>query len=430
MKIAVIGAGFTGLSAAFYLSKSGHDVTVFEKDSFAGGLATGFVQSEWRWTLEKHYHHWFTNDKSSYDLAKEINFEILTKRPKTSVYVEGKIYQLDSPINVLTFPRLSILERFRMAIVLGIIRYAPFWKMLEGIKAENFLRTYMGKNAYEKIWEPQFHNKFGKHAKDISLAWFWARLTKRTPFLSYPKGGFLKFANTLVKETKHYGGKFIFDSEITQLKQNWDFTVNVQALGKDKKSLNEFFDKILVTLPSSSFLKITPQFPNAYKDKLKNLKEIGAITLILRLKKKFLKDGTYWLGICDKNSPLVAIVEHTNYMDKENYNNEHIIYLSKYLSNDHEYMKMTAEELLKLYDPYLRKINSTYRSSLISYNLFRDPSAQPIIPINYSKLIPPFKTPLRNIYLANIQQVYPWDRGINYAIELGRKVAKLLLKEN
>lgn len=85
MKIAVIGAGFTGLSAAHELVKQNHKVFVFEKDPQPGGLAIGYKEKNWNWSLEKHYHHWFTNDNSVLELAKEINFEVVIKRPKTSV---------------------------------------------------------------------------------------------------------------------------------------------------------------------------------------------------------------------------------------------------------------------------------------------------------------------------------------------------------
>ncbi len=91
---------------------------------------------------------------------------------------------------------------------------------------------------------------------------------------------------------------------------------------------------------------------------------------------------------------------------------------------------MDKKEKLKLFDPFLKKINSNYRKNLIGYELFKAPFAQPVIPTNYSKMIPSMITPLKNIYLANMQQVYPWDRGTNYAVELGEKVSKLITNGN
>ncbi len=431
MKIAIVGAGFTGLSAAFELLGKGHEVVIFEKDSNPGGLAIGFKEKIWDWSLEKHYHHWFSNDSSVLDLANKINYKIIKKGPKTSIYVEGKIYQLDSPLHVLTFPKLPLIDRVRMAMVLGFLKLDPFWKPLEKFKTEDFLLKTMGKDAYKKIWEPQLKNKFGEFAKEISLAWFWARIKKRTPSLIYPSGGFLKFADSLVKECEKKGAKFFFDTEVEEIRGG-DKSVSIKyKMSREarSRSAGENFDKIIVTLPSFLFAKITPDLPKEYKDRLLSLKGLGAINLILRLKKPFLTDGTYWLSVCDKKSPIMAIVEHTNFMDKKHYNNEHIVYLGNYLPSNHPYMEMAADELLKIYDPFLKKINPNYQLSIINSQLFKVPFAQPIIPVNYSKIVPPFETPLPNVYLANIQQVYPWDRGTNYAVELGQKVAKLITQK-
>ena len=115
-------------------------------------------------------------------------------------------------------------------------------------------------------------------------------------------------------------------------------------------------------------------------------------------------------------------------MEKKYYKNEHLVYLGNYLPRDHPFMSMDKKDLLKKYDPLLRKINKKYKSNLIETQLFSVPFAQPIIPMNYSKIMPKFKTPLKNIYLANIQQVYPWDRGTNYAVELGEKAANAILE--
>jgi protoporphyrinogen oxidase len=426
MKIAIIGAGFTGLASAYELTKQHHEVVVFEKDSQPGGLAVGYKEANWDWSLEKHYHHWFTNDKSILSLAKEINYEVIIKRPKTSVFIENKIYQLDSPITVLLFPLLSIFERLRMSATIGFLRFDPFWKILEKYKSSEILPKLMGKKPFEMIWEPLFINKFGKFANNISLAWFWARIKKRTPSLAYPKGGFLEFAKELTKQIEKRNGKVLFETEITKLSENGKVLLEIKdKTGKIKK---ELFDKVIITLPSFLFIKIAPQLPQDYIQQLKQLKGLGATNLVLRLKEPFFNDGTYWLNVCDKNAPVMAIVEHTNYMDKKNYNGEHILYLGNYRSPDDPYFTMTKDEMLKKFDPYLRKINPEYFKNIVEYQLFKTPFAQPIISVNYSKKIPPLRTPFKNVFLANIEQVYPWDRGTNYAVELGQKIALEIFK--
>jgi protoporphyrinogen oxidase len=428
MKIAIIGAGFTGLSAAFELLKKGHKVVVFEENSLPGGLALGYKEQDWRWSLEKHYHHWFTNDKSILSLAKEINFEVITKRPKTSVFVNNQIYQLDSPISVLSFPLLSLLERVRMTAVIGFLKLDPFWKPLEKYRASEILPKVMGRKAYEMIWEPLFINKFGDSANNISLAWFWARIKKRTPSLAYPKGGFLEFAKALTRKIEKNGGQVLFEAKITEIKEDGKISVVWQSkTGKENK---ELFDKAIVTLPSFLFMQITPQLPKSYKEKLQELKSLGATNLVLRLNKPFFNDNTYWLNVCDKKTPVMAIVEHTNYMDRKYYNQETLVYLGNYKSIDDKNYLMTKEEMLKMFDPYLKRINPSYANNIIDYKLFKNPFAQPIVPINYSKIIPAFRTPLKNVFLANIEQVYPWDRGTNYAVELGQKIAREMFKDD
>ncbi len=429
MRIAILGAGFTGLSAAYYLEKYGHKVTVIEKKGIPGGLATGFKLKDWNWTIEKHYHHFFTNDNYAFEFAKEIGHTIIIKRPKTSVYIDNKIYQLDSPFELLKFPKLSLIEKIRMAAVLGFLKYNPFWKMFEKTKTTDFLSKKMGTKSYKMIWEPQLLAKFGNKYKDkISLVWFWARIRKRTAKLAYPEGGFLSFAEKACGKIYDLGGKIIFNTNVIEIEEKQN-QILIKTKNKDgeEKLLN--FDKIIITLPSFLFLKLIKKLPYSYKNKFINFESLGAVNLILRLKKPFFKDGTYWLSICDNSSPFTCIVEHTNFMDKKNYNKEHIVYIGKYLSPNHLYFSKNADELLKIYDSYLKKINANYKSSIINLELFKDPFAQPIIPENYSEIIPSFYTPFKNIYLANIQQVYPWDRGTNYAIELGEKIADIINNE-
>lgn len=420
MNIAIIGAGFTGLTAGLKLAKNGHRVTIFEKESLPGGLATGFKDPRWEWSLEKHYHHCFANDINILNLAKEIRYPIIVKHPETTVYVNDKFYKLDSPIDVLKFSELNIFERLRMGMAIATLRYNPFWKSLERYKVSTILPKLMGNKPYKILWEPLIIKKFGPYANNISLAWFWSRITKRTSSLVYFDNGFQGFINSIVKEIQKSNGQVIFNTPINKI-----------SIQKENKIVikEQAFDKIIVTTSANEFIKITPGLPENYKNKLLTFKWLSVMNLILRLKKPFFKDNTYWLNICSAKYPITGIVEHTNFMSKEYYNNENLVYILNYLPIYHPYLKMDKNELLKVYDPLLKKINNNYKSNIIDMNLFISPFAQPIIPPNYSKLIPKIQTPLRNIYLANMQQVYPWDRGTNYAVELGEKVANIILNQ-
>lgn len=422
MRIAIIGAGFTGLTAAYRLAQKGHDVVIFEKEHHPGGLALGYKKKEWEWSLESYYHHWFTNDSVVLQLAKELHYPVVVKRPKTSVYVDGGIYQLDSPLSFLTFPKLPLLDKLRMIETLGLLRINPFWKDMEKVKAAEFLPKAMGEKAYKTIWEPQLTNKFGDFADTISLAWFWARIKKRTPSLAYPKGGFLSFLTVLEKEIRAKKGTIVYDCTIQSLDQI-DETVHLMVNGT-----KELFDKAIVTIPSFSFLKIAPNLPEAYQQKLQKLEGIGAMTVVLRLKKQFLTDNTYWLSICETQAPIMAVVEHTNFINKKYYNNEHVVYLGNYLSATHPYYSMPEKKLMNIFHPFLEELHPGYEKDLIGIDVFKTPFAQPIIPTNYSKIMPPLETPLSNVFLANIQQVYPWDRGTNYAVELGEKVVSCVVR--
>lgn len=432
MKIAVIGAGFTGLAAAYRLVQAGHEVDIFEKAKESGGLAVGFQNERWLWTLEKHYHHWFINDLAIINLAHEIGHQVVTKRPKTSVYLNNQIYQLDSPLNVLKLDKLKFWQRLYMGFGLFMLRYNPWWKPLERFNAHRVLPYLLGKSAYKLLWQPLLTAKFGQDMSEISLAWFWARISKRTSSLAYPFGGYLALARTLEGKIKELGGKIYFNAGVGEIIcTNFD-TIKIKYIDNQKKNIVEttkIYDKVLLTLPTNALLHLVPQFPKFYKEKLKKLRGIGAINLVLRLKKEFFTDKTYWLSICDTKAPVLAIIEHTNFMDKKYFNDEHILYLGNYLPPDHKFFDLEKQELLKIYDPYLRKINRNYRKYLIDYDMFKAPFAQPIYTTNYSKLIPSIKTPLKSVYLANVQQVYPWDRGTTYAVELGEDAAKLMLNK-
>jgi hypothetical protein len=57
-------------------------------------------------------------------------------------------------------------------------------------------------------------------------------------------------------------------------------------------------------------------------------------------------------------------------------------------------------------------------------------AAQPIITTRYSERMPAHRTPVKRLYLANTTQIYPEDRGTNYSVQMGRRVAKIVLEDS
>ena len=413
MRIAIIGAGFTGLTAALRLSQKGHQVTIFEKEEKAGGLAGGFKEKNWAWNLDFFYRHLFSNDQTAKKLLKEIGVEILWSKPKTSILKDGQIYRFDSPLSILSFPYFSFSDKIRTGLASLYLKIVKHWQPLEKITASNWLSKFYGKKVYQIIWLPLLKGKFDQWAEKIPMAWFWARIKKRTTYLGYPQGGFQLPADKLVKIIKKNGGQFYFQKEIKKFQE-----------------LEEKFDKIIFTTPIEIFLKIMKEkLLQNYQQKLSKLKMIGTLNLILTLKKPFLKDGTYWLNINEEKFPFVGIVEHTNFIDKSHYQYQSIVYVLGYYPQNHRYFKMSKEAILKEWFPYLERINPEFSlaSSINNSYLTRSLYTQPINPLDYSKIVPSHQTPVKNVFLANMQQVYPWDRGLNYAIEMGEKIANQII---
>ncbi len=422
MKVGIIGAGFTGLAAAEKLTHRGIDVTIFEADSKPGGLAIGFKEPNWKWTVEKHYHHWFTSDWPIRKLAQRIGVKLVFKRAKTSTLYKGKVYQIDSPLNLLKFPHIPVIDRVRTGIVIAYLRYISSWKSLERIRAEKFLRRTMGNKSWEVLWEPLFRSKFGKYAKDIPASWFWARIKKRSATLIYPEGGFQAYVDALEKkilETKK--ARIYYDTQV----ENIGKKAGGGLMIKTQKS-EYIFDKVICTLPFFFFVKLTPELPDFYKKKLLSFKGIGAVNLLLSLKKQFFKDGAYWLNVNDK-MPFLAIVEHTNFMDSKDYGGERLLYVGNYLESSHPFFNYSTQQLIDEFAPYLKKISPDFDKSWIK-GAYKFPAffAQPIAPLNYSKIMPDIESPIKNLFIANMQQIHPWDRGSNFAVELGEQVANLI----
>jgi len=77
---------------------------------------------------------------------------------------------------------------------------------------------------------------------------------------------------------------------------------------KNRQNKKDFFDKVIITLPSFLFIKIAPQLPQDYIQQLKQLKGLGATNLGFKTQKPFLMMALIGLTSAIKMLPVMAIV--------------------------------------------------------------------------------------------------------------------------
>ena len=440
MNIGIIGAGITGLTAAYELTRWGHDVTVCEARPYAGGLAAGFRDERWEWPLERSYHHWFASDDDVIGLIDELGARdrLFFPWPTTSIYHQGRIYPLDSPvpwlkfmplsqlhraIRVLQFTPLSLVNRLRFGLVAFYLTLTRDWRPLERVSADEWLRRTAGEQVYDVMWKPLLVSKFGaERYRDVNMAWMWARAYKRTASLGYFVGGFQAFADLLVEQVQTQGGEVWLGTGVQAIRSTTDDRLRMETAA----GVTEH-ERVIATCSPQEMLRLAPDLPPDYAAKLEQLKSMGSLVLVLALK-RCLTDGHYWINIpAGEGLPFMGLVEHTNYISPEHYGGDHLVYCGDYLPPDHPYFDYDQEQLLETYLPALVKINPNFRPDWIRASwMFTEEYAQPVPTLNHSRNIPSLKTPIPGLWMANMSQVYPWDRGSNYAVEMGRRVAALI----
>jgi protoporphyrinogen oxidase len=428
VKIAIVGAGIAGLSAAYDLSRAGCEVTILEASENVGGLAAGFKIPRWEWSVEHYYHHWFASDRHVLGLIDELGWshKVLFPRPVTAVFHDEQFYALDSPLAVLLYPGFSFLNRLRFGMVIAYLKYLARWEPLEKITAQAWARSWMGETVYGVLWKPLLESKFGRHYDQVNMAWMWARFKARTPRLGTYEGGFQAFMDDFSEKLQSMGVTLRLRAPVQGIAPLPEGGLRIDLTGE---SLT--VDQCLATISPAQLARLAPSLPGDYLERLLSMKSMGAVVLIMALKHRLSEGGVYWHNLPKAAGfPYLSMVEHTNFISSEFFGGEHIVYCGDYLEPGHEYFSLDKQEILERFLPSLTRFNPDFNPNWVRESwLFRTAYAQPVPLINHSQNIPDVRTPIDGLWLASMSQVYPWDRGTNFAVEIARRTARSMIDD-
>ncbi|MBI4297067.1 MAG: NAD(P)/FAD-dependent oxidoreductase [Chloroflexi bacterium] len=431
MNVAIIGGGLAGLTTGYELAKVGHQVTILEKRSTCGGQVGTFTVGGGR--LEVFYHHIFWGDGEVIRLASEFGLadRLQWLDSRVGFYHRGKIYNFVTPLDLLRFRPVSLLDRLRLGLVGMYLRRYRDWQRLEGLTAREWIIRWAGRRNYEVVWGPLLRGKFGEMADQVSMVWFWGKIHQRFASrgrlgqrekLGYLRGSFGLMVDALVERIQRIGGHVLTASPAARIRVEGGRAVGVDVVGQGMITA----DRVIATVPSSTLLGLAPEISGDYRRLLEKARYQWAACLVLAISQPI--SPIYWLNISDPSIPFVAAIEHTNFISPAEYGGKHVLYLTNYVAPESPLTTASAKEVLKLYLPHLKKINPSFQERWVQeYHLFRDPAGQPMVGVNYSSNIPAYRTPIAGLYLANTTQIYPQDRGMNYSLRLGLAVARAVL---
>lgn len=396
---AIIGAGIGGLTAGYELSKKGWQVTIFEKENFLGGLAARFELDGQK--MDQNYRHIFKTDKEIINLIRKLGLQkkLHWYKSSTGLYWQGKIWPFMTPMDLLRFKPLNLYEKMRMGMVALWLEHDKNWQKYKNILAYKWMKKWVGKSAYRVVWEPLLMGKFDDTYKKISMSWLWARINTRGnsadkkggELLGYLDGGFQILADKLADFITKKGGKIVLKQEIN----------NLEKIKKD-------FDLVIDTRP------------------IKGVDYIGAVDIVFSSKQNLGK--YYWNNINDVDSPFVALIQHTKLVDKSKYDGKNIYYLGTYASHQSKYFKWSDKQIEDEWLDYLKNIFPEFDKKQIGQlKVFRFKNAQQIVGLNYK--VPKYRVG-KNYYRLNFAQIYPKDRGMNFAVKEAEKLAKIIDNEN
>jgi protoporphyrinogen oxidase len=423
-KIAVIGAGVMGLASAYDLLRAGHTVDIFEADDRIGGMSAHFDFGGL--SIERYYHFVCKPDQHLFKLLEElqISHELDWRPTRMGYYHQGKLHDWGNPFALLRFPGLDLISKFRYGLHMFWSTKRSRWEDLDAAEASEWIKGWIGNKAYDVLWRRLFELKFHDYTGNLSAAWIWARIkrvgTSRRNLLQeelgFIRGGSERLLQEIEAAIKGLGGNIHLNAPVERV--NWQdekikgVTVNGETIG---------YDVVISTIPLPFVPRILPDLPEETLEKYRNVQNIGVVCVIFKLQRQVTEN--FWLNVSDPEMDIPGIIEYSNLRPLDN----NIVYVPYYMPQSHPKYQWSNERIIDEASDYIKRINPELKDSdIVDARASRYGFAQPICQPEFLSQLPPIKTPVNGLFVADTSYYYPEDRSISESVRIGREIAEMI----
>ncbi|MBA3301835.1 MAG: FAD-dependent oxidoreductase [Thermoleophilaceae bacterium] len=423
MKVAIIGGGVGGAAAALRLRQAGQEVSLYEASPQLGGLLASLqVGGEY---LERYYHHVFPHEDRIQSLVGELGLELEWLPAAMGVYRGGRVWPFDGPRDLLEFKPISLPSRVRLGVASQLLLRQRHVARHDDMPAFEWLEKASGRQATETIWKPLLRGKFGPAAPDVPAGWMLGRLKQRDgarkagkgELLGYMPGGFHRLFGALEERLDREGADVRVDTRVESIDVEDGRVTGVTVAGTHEPADSVLFAG---TLPVLRRLMET--------DIGSDHEGLGVVCMVLELERQ--ASPVYWLNVCDDDVPFGGVIEQTNFVPPERYGGRHVVYLSRYYTQEEEVAQGAADDLIPEWLEALGRVAPGFAGQApLAVHVFRAPYAAPLVGLGYAQGIPPvIPGDPEGLALATTAQIYPEDRGMDNGVKLAERSVRELLR--
>jgi protoporphyrinogen oxidase len=430
-RVAVIGAGPMGLTAAYELAKANAHVTVFERDDRIGGMSAFVDFAGTR--IERYYHFICKPDQTTFAYLKELELEhtLHWTETKMGFYFNGKLYDWGHPIALLAFPGLSLVDKLRYGLHVMKAKSIEDWRPYDAFTSTLWLKKSIGERAYDALWRSLFHYKFYEYQDQLSAAWLGARikrvaLSRKSIFreeLGYLAGGSEVLLGAVAERLRALGGRIELRAKVEEVRMNDGRIRGVRVNGETLE-----FDQVISTIPLPYLVRVLPDLPADEKAKVAAIKNVGVVCVLLKLKRPFTRN--FWMNINSPGIEIPGLIEYTNLNPMTEQGSPHILYAPYYLPQTHAKYRRDFGEFIEETLRYMQMIRPDFdRADVSTAIASRYEFAQTVCTPGFYDALPPMKSKVHGLFMADTSHYYPEDRSVSESMRLGAQLADMALSD-